>query len=64
MKLSILNYAYSTKNFHRYTCTNAGTINEVYIPRAEMAKPVRTISLTPAVQDATEVPMQAKPVKE
>lgn len=64
MQTSRMKYDYSTKNFHRYTTVNGGTVKEVYIPRSEFAKPLAEISVDVQVTAPIEVAEKAKPAKE
>lgn len=57
-----MTYDYSTKNFHRFV-DPSGTPRELYIPRAEMPKPILSIAVQVSVLDGQPVPEKAKPAK-
>lgn len=64
MNPSLMHYAYSTKNFHRYEAGNPdGSIREVYIPRGHMAQPVSGITISPSVTNAQVVAEKSKPAR-
>lgn len=64
MKPSRMQYAYSTKNFHRFQTVNAdGSIKEVYVPRTDMARPVAEIAITPTITSPVEVAEKPKPAR-
>lgn len=63
---SRMQYAYSTKNFHRFSAVNDGpqhAINEVYIPRSFMVRPLAEITVSVSVASAVEVAEKTKPAK-
>lgn len=60
MKTAQMQYEYSTKNFHRYAVVNGGVPKEVYIPRADMPKPVSEINVAVTVNSSIEVAEKVK----
>lgn len=60
-----MTYDYSTKNFHRYSKTvPSEAINEVYVSRAHMPKPLADIIVTVDWnKTAQPVAEKAKPAK-
>lgn len=63
MRTSTMTYDYSTKNFHRYS-GGQGTVNEVYVPRSEMAHPLTAITVSVDAAVGSSVALEkVKPAK-